>query len=77
MKFDLSKTDPKRADLRSWLLLPNSIDLFEQQLDSGNYMIQVNNIRQKIDVQQGKTTLLWIVDIGKFKKSIILFFNYI
>ena len=68
LKFDLSKTDPKRADLRSWLLLPNSIDLFEQRLDSGNYMIQVNNIRQKIDVQQGKTTLLWIVDIGKFKK---------
>ena len=28
LKFDLSKTDPKRADLRSWLLLPNSIDLF-------------------------------------------------
>lgn len=68
LKFDLSKTDPKRADLRSWLLLPNSVDLFEQQLDSGNYMIQVNNIRQKITIQQGKTTLLWIVDIGKFKK---------
>lgn len=58
LKFDLSKTDSKRADLRSWLLLLNSIDLFEQQLDSGNYMIQVNNIRQKIDVQQGKNTLL-------------------
>lgn len=68
LKFDLSRTDPKRADLRSWLLLPNSIDLFEQRLDSGNYMIQVNNIRHKIDIQQGKTTLLWIVDIGKFKK---------
>ncbi len=68
LKFDLSKTDPKRADLRSWLLLPNSVDLFEQQLDSGDYMIQVNNIRQKITIQQGKTTLLWIVDIGKFKK---------
>lgn len=68
LKFDLSKTDPKKADLRSWLLLPNSIDLFEQLLDSGNYMIQVNNIRQKIDIQQGKNTLLWIVDIGKFKK---------
>ncbi|WP_395167261.1 hypothetical protein [Francisella salimarina] len=68
LKFDLSNTDPKRADMRSWLLLPNSIDLFEQQIDSGNYTIQVNNIRQKIDVKQGKTTLLWIVDIGKFKK---------
>ncbi|WP_173647422.1 hypothetical protein [Francisella uliginis] len=68
LKFNLSKTDPKRADLRSWLLIPNSVDLFEQELDSGNYTIQVNNIRQKIDVKQGKTTLLWIVDIGKFKK---------
>ncbi|AJI46843.1 hypothetical protein BF30_1909 [Francisella philomiragia] len=68
LKFDLSNTDPKRADMRSWLLLPNSIDLFEQQIDSGNYTIQVNNVRQKIDVKQGKTTLLWIVDIGKFKK---------
>ncbi|MEY8703329.1 hypothetical protein AB4F11_10375, partial [Francisella philomiragia] len=68
LKFDLSNTDPKRADMRSWLLLPNSVDLFEQQIDSGNYTIQINNIRQKIDVKQGKTTLLWIVDIGKFKK---------
>ncbi|ASG69033.1 hypothetical protein CDV26_07735 [Francisella halioticida] len=68
LKFNLSKTDPKRADLRSWLLIPNSVDLFEQEIDSGNYTIQVNNIRQKIDVKQGKTTLLWIVDIGKFKK---------
>ncbi|WP_200883200.1 hypothetical protein [Candidatus Francisella endociliophora] len=68
LKFDLSKTDPKRADLRSWLLLPNSVDLFEQQIDSGNYIIQVNNIRQNIEVKQGKTTLLWIVSIGKFNK---------
>ncbi len=67
-KFNLSNTDPKRADLRSWLLIPNSVDLFEDELDSGNYTIQVNNIRQKIDIRQGKTTLLWIVDIGKFKK---------
>lgn len=68
LKFDLSKTDPKRADLRSWLLLPNSVDLFEQQIDSGNYIIQVDNIRQNIQVKQGKTTLLWIVAAGKFKK---------
>ncbi|QIV95967.1 hypothetical protein E4K63_03635 [Allofrancisella inopinata] len=68
LKFDLSKTEPKEADLRSWLLLPNSVDLFEQQIDSGTYTIQINNIRQKISVQQGKTTLLWVVDIGSFKK---------
>ncbi|MED7788733.1 hypothetical protein [Francisella sp. 19X1-34] len=68
LKFNLSNTDPKRADLRSWLLIPNSVDLFEEELDSGNYTIQVNNIRQKIDIKQGKTTLLWIVNIGKFKK---------
>ncbi|AJC49549.1 hypothetical protein SD28_04465 [Allofrancisella guangzhouensis] len=68
LKFDLSKTEPKQADLRSWLLLPNSIDLFEQQIDSGTYTIQINSIRQKILVQQGKTTLLWVVDVGSFKK---------
>lgn len=68
LKFDLSKADPRRADLRSWLLLPNSVDLFEQQIDSGSYTVQVNNIRQKIAVKQGKTTLLWIVSIGKFNK---------
>lgn len=68
LKFDLSKTDPRQADLRSWLLLPNSVDLFEQQIDSGSYTIQVNNIRQNIEVKQGKTTLLWVVSIGKFNK---------
>ncbi|MED7818851.1 MULTISPECIES: hypothetical protein [unclassified Francisella] len=68
LKFNLSKTDPKRADLRSWLLIPNSVDLFEQEIDGGSYTIQVNNVRQKIDVKQGKTTLLWIVEIGEFKK---------
>lgn len=68
LKFNLSKTEPKRADLRSWLLLPSSVDLFEHQLDSGDYTIQINNIRQNIQIQQGKTTLLWIVDVGNFKK---------
>ena len=68
LKFNLSKTEPKRADLRSWLLLPSSVDLFEQQLDSGDYTIQISNIRQKIQVQQGKTTLLWVTDVGNFKK---------
>ena len=68
LKFNISKTEPKRADLRSWLLLPSSVDLFEQQIDSGDYTIQINNIRQNIQVQQGKTTLLWIVDVGSFKK---------
>lgn len=68
LKFNLSKTEPKRADLRSWLLLPSSVDLFEQQIDSGDYTIQINNIRQNIEVQQGKTTLLWVVDVGNFKK---------
>ncbi|APC96884.1 hypothetical protein KX01_1532 [Francisella frigiditurris] len=68
LKFDLSKTEPKRADLRSWLLLPNSIQLFEQVADSGKYIIIVNNVRQKIRIEQGKTTLVWVVDIGKFKK---------
>ena len=68
LKFNISKTDPKRADLRSWLLLPSSVDLFEQQLDSGDYTIQISNIRQNIQVQEGKTTLLWVVDVGNFKK---------
>ncbi|QLE78289.1 hypothetical protein FLM55_00475 [Francisella sp. Scap27] len=68
LNFSLSNKDPKRADLRSWLLLPANVDLFEQQLDSGKYTIQVNNIRQKVDIKQGKTTLLWVVEVGKFKK---------
>lgn len=68
LKFNISNKDPKRADLRSWLLLPASVSLYEHQLDSGQYTIQVNRIRQKIDIEQGKTTLLWIMDIGRFKK---------
>ena len=68
LKFNLSKSEPKRADLRSWLLLPSSVDLFEQQLDSGDYTMQISDIRQNIEVQQGRTTLLWVVDIGNFKK---------
>ena len=68
LKFNISKAESKRADLRSWLLLPSSVDLFEQQLDSGDYTIQINNIRQNIQVQEGKTTLLWVVDVGNFKK---------
>ena len=68
LKINLSKTEPKRADMRSWLLLPNSVDLYEKQIDSGKYSLNINNIRQNIEVKQGKTTLLWVVNIGEFKK---------
>ncbi|GAB4224394.1 MAG: hypothetical protein Kow0076_7080 [Francisella sp.] len=68
LKFDFSQQNSNRVDLRSWLLLPNSVDLFEHQLDSGNYTVKVNAVNQDVTIRQGKTTLLWIVDIGKFKK---------
>ena len=68
LSLNLSNNKAKRDNLRSWLLLPNSIDLFEQEINSGNYTIQVNNVRQNIKVMQNKTTLLWIVGVGSFNK---------
>ena len=67
-KLTLNLSNSTNTDLRSWLLLPNDIQLYETSIDSGKYKLQIGNIKQNIKIKQGATTLIWVVAIGKFKK---------
>ncbi|MCF6775229.1 hypothetical protein L3V83_01455 [Thiotrichales bacterium 19X7-9] len=55
-----------KADLRSWLLLPQSVQLYESLLDKGNYTIMVGSQQKKITINPQKTTLVWVNHIGSF-----------
>ncbi|WP_440993384.1 COG3014 family protein [Cysteiniphilum litorale] len=57
-----------QADERSWLLLPNNIQLFEQQYTPGKYTLDIALKETPIDIKSNKTTLLWIVNMGDFTK---------
>ena len=57
-----------KADQRSWLLLPNNVQLFESPLPVGDYQAKINNISRTLKINNQKTTLLWIVQQGDFKK---------
>ncbi|MCF6807496.1 hypothetical protein L3V79_03725 [Thiotrichales bacterium 19S9-12] len=55
-----------KADLRSWLLLPKSIQLYESMLPEGSYRISIDKHQQKVDIKSNKTTLVWVTHIGQF-----------
>jgi len=58
-----------QADERSWLLLPNNIQLFEQQYTPGKYTVDIALKETPIDIKSNKTTLLWIVNMGEYTKT--------
>ncbi|MCF6764587.1 hypothetical protein L3V82_02295 [Thiotrichales bacterium 19S3-7] len=55
-----------RADLRSWLLLPQSVQLYESLLNKGTYNVRIGTYRKQITINPQKTTLLWVNHIGNF-----------
>lgn len=55
-----------RSDLRSWLLLPNNIQLFEASYQKGKYAININSQTYKINIKPQQTTLLWVIDLGNY-----------
>ena len=57
-----------KADQRSWLLLPSNVQLFESPLPVGNYQVKINSLSHNLKINNQKTTLLWIVQQGGFKK---------
>ncbi len=57
-----------QADERSWLLLPNNIQLFEQQYQQGKYAVDIGLKTTNVEIKPNKTTLLWIVNMGNFTK---------
>lgn len=65
----------EQADRRSWLTLPKQAQLARKYVDSGRYQIGLDqSATQNIDVQSGKTTLVWIIDTGNYTRfySIII-----
>ncbi len=54
------------ADLRSWLLLPQGVQLYEKAYTAGDYHLLVAGRDQAIKIEQGKTTLILIDHIGQF-----------
>ena len=57
-----------QADLRSWLTLPSNVQVLQHYAKPGHYklLLQQSSHRQNVSVtlQSGKTTLLWVVDVG-------------
>jgi len=55
-------------DLRSWLTLPDNVQIFEQALSSGHYSLMLNSIGNQqaasVIIASGKITLLWVTDLG-------------
>lgn len=58
-----------KADQRSWLLLPKDIQLYTHPLKEGKYRLQINTHNYNIKINNQRTTLLWIVQIGEFYKK--------
>lgn len=54
------------ADLRSWLLLPSNVQLYEKVYSDGEYKFQIAGRTQDFKIEQGKTTLILINHIGQF-----------
>ncbi|APC97265.1 hypothetical protein [Francisella frigiditurris] len=54
------------ADQRSWLLLPNNVQLYSINLDQGYYNIEIDGKIRKVKVQHGKNSLLWITKVDKY-----------
>jgi hypothetical protein len=55
----------EQADRRSWLTLPSQAQIARQYVPAGSYTVSVNTQDSaKIDVQAGKTTLIWVIETG-------------
>jgi hypothetical protein len=53
----------EQADRRSWLTLPSQAQIARQYVPAGSYTVSVNTQDSaKIDVQAGKTTLIWVIE---------------
>jgi uncharacterized protein len=57
-----------KADLRSWLTLPNNVQLYASQLPQGQYHVKTGYVDKEVTIHPNRTTLLWVVTIGKFDK---------
>jgi len=57
-----------QADQRSWLLLPNNIQLYEQQLAKGDYQLDIGAKSHSFIIKPAQTTLVWMVNMGGFNK---------
>lgn len=65
----------EQADRRSWLTLPRQAQIARKYVTSGHYEIALDQrAPQSIEVQSGKTTLIWIIDTGNYTRfySIII-----
>ena len=65
----------EQADRRSWLTLPKQAQIARRYVAPGRYDIALDHRSpQSIEVQSGKTTLIWIIDTGNYTRfySIII-----
>ncbi|QUN07515.1 hypothetical protein KDN34_03610 [Shewanella yunxiaonensis] len=58
----------EQADRRSWLTLPAQAQIAQRYVDAGNYQINLLHGNAEIEVQQGKTTLVWVIDTGNITR---------
>lgn len=54
----------EQADRRSWLTLPAEAQIAHSYVNAGNYQINLLHGTTEIQVQRGKTTLVWVIDTG-------------
>ena len=57
-----------QADLRSWLTLPSNVQVMQHYVKPGVYQLQLtqqgHSQKVRVNLQSGKTTLLWVIDLG-------------
>jgi len=57
-----------QADLRSWLILPSNVQVMQHYAKPGQYRLHLSQQRHSqnvnVNLQLGKTTLLWVIDLG-------------
>ena len=57
-----------QADQRSWLLLPNNVQLYTNSLPQGHYQLQIaHQAPYSVTITPGKTTLVWIISVGNYQ----------
>lgn len=65
----------EQADRRSWLTLPSQAQIARTFVKQGNYKLKLDNAApSSIDIQAGRTTLVWAIDTGNYTRfySIII-----
>ncbi|WP_205597716.1 hypothetical protein [Paraferrimonas sp. SM1919] len=64
----------ERADLRSWLTLPQGTSLTRKHISAGKHQLNINGQLKQLEIKPGRTTIVWAIKVDNKLKihSIII-----